>query len=272
MGFPQIGYQAFKLVAHQRLHELAKSWEERYPGVDIVLIEPEPTDELMFQTSMMNFTSRVEIARHGFESVTKHLAERIRALPGGRRAPRHRHLRQARAQGRRALRRRARGRSAPGARSSRAPPARCCARPARPAEPPGAGHGATALCRSPRAGASVAALLRRRDAHVLRLAERVALGDEHAGLRQSRRQLAAAERRDARPTGSWPGCRRPRSRARAGRRSGAGAPRRSSRTCRASSSEQLRSASSAPACETSETPRSGSSSASSSCEPGPPIA
>jgi len=74
VGFPQIGYQVFKLVAHQRLHELAKGWERRYPGVDIVLIEPDPTDELMFQTSMMNFTSRVEIARHGFESVTKHLA------------------------------------------------------------------------------------------------------------------------------------------------------------------------------------------------------
>ncbi len=74
MGFPQIGYQAFKLVAHQRLHELAKHWAERFPDVDIVLIEPEPTDELMFQTSMMSFASRVEIARHGFESVTKHLA------------------------------------------------------------------------------------------------------------------------------------------------------------------------------------------------------
>jgi predicted acylesterase/phospholipase RssA len=74
MGFAQIGYQVFKLVAHQRLHELAKHWEERYPGVDIVLIEPEPTDELMFQTSMMSFASRVEIARHGFESVTKKLA------------------------------------------------------------------------------------------------------------------------------------------------------------------------------------------------------
>jgi predicted acylesterase/phospholipase RssA len=74
MGFAQIGYQAFKLVAHQRLHELAKTWEERYPGVDIVLIEPEPADELMFQTSMMSFTSRVQIARHGFESVTKRLA------------------------------------------------------------------------------------------------------------------------------------------------------------------------------------------------------
>jgi NTE family protein len=73
MGFPQIGYQAFKLVAHQRLHEMAKQWEERYPGVDIVLLEPEPTDELMFQTSMMSFSSRIEIARHGFQSVTYHL-------------------------------------------------------------------------------------------------------------------------------------------------------------------------------------------------------
>ncbi|HWY90651.1 MAG TPA: patatin-like phospholipase family protein [Solirubrobacteraceae bacterium] len=74
MGFPQIGYQAFKLLAHQRLHEVAERWEERYPGVDIVLIEPEPADRLMFQTSIMNFASRVEIARHGFESVTQHLA------------------------------------------------------------------------------------------------------------------------------------------------------------------------------------------------------
>ncbi len=74
MGFPQIGYQAFKLLAHQRLHELAKRWEERYPGVDIILIEPEASDELMFQTSVMNFTSRVEIARHGFQSVTLKLA------------------------------------------------------------------------------------------------------------------------------------------------------------------------------------------------------
>ncbi len=74
MGFPQIGYQAFKLLAYQRLHEIARRWEERYPGVDIILIEPEPNDELMFQTSVMNYTSRVDIARHGFQSVTLQLA------------------------------------------------------------------------------------------------------------------------------------------------------------------------------------------------------
>lgn len=75
MGLPQIGYQVFKLLAYQRLHEMAKQWEKRYPGVDILLIEPAPDDELMFQTSIMNFTSRTEIARHGFQSVTLKLAE-----------------------------------------------------------------------------------------------------------------------------------------------------------------------------------------------------
>jgi NTE family protein len=75
MGFSKIGYQAFKLLGHRRLHELASMWEERYPGVDIVLIEPEPTDALMFETSIMSFSSRIEIARHGFQSVTYHLLD-----------------------------------------------------------------------------------------------------------------------------------------------------------------------------------------------------
>ena len=80
MGFPQIGYQTFKLLAHQRLHEAVRHWQEKYPGVDIILIEPDPNDELMFETNIMNFTKRVEIARHGFESVTLKLAEDYDAL------------------------------------------------------------------------------------------------------------------------------------------------------------------------------------------------
>ena len=74
MGFPKIGYQTFKLLAHQRLHEMAEHWQEQYPGVDIVLIEPEADDELMFQTNILNYTSRLDVARHGFRSVTVKLA------------------------------------------------------------------------------------------------------------------------------------------------------------------------------------------------------
>jgi NTE family protein len=83
MGFPRIGYQTFKLLAYQRLHEMATHWRERYPGVDIVLIEPEADDELMFQTNILNYTSRLDVARHGFQSVTVKLAadyERLREI------------------------------------------------------------------------------------------------------------------------------------------------------------------------------------------------
>ncbi|MEA2479412.1 MAG: hypothetical protein QOJ07_1334, partial [Thermoleophilaceae bacterium] len=83
MGFPQIGYQAFKLLAHRSLHEAVRHWQEKYPGVDILLIEPDPNDELMFDTNIMNFTKRVDIARHGFESVTLQLAndyDRLQAV------------------------------------------------------------------------------------------------------------------------------------------------------------------------------------------------
>jgi len=85
MGFPKIGYQTFKLLAYQRLHEVARTWRERYPGVDIVLIEPETDDELMFQTNILNYRSRLDVARHGFQSVTVKLAadyEELREVAG----------------------------------------------------------------------------------------------------------------------------------------------------------------------------------------------
>jgi NTE family protein len=75
MGLPAIANQVFRLIAHARLHQAVEQWEERYPGVDIILIEPEPNDELMFGTPIMDYSRRLEIARHGFESVTAALAE-----------------------------------------------------------------------------------------------------------------------------------------------------------------------------------------------------
>lgn len=75
MGLPAIANQAFRLIAHARLHQAVEQWEERYPGVDIVLIEPAPNDELMFGTPIMDYSRRLEIGRHGFESVTATLAQ-----------------------------------------------------------------------------------------------------------------------------------------------------------------------------------------------------
>src|SRR6202012_2751904 len=70
-----IGNQTFRLIAHARLHQALEQWQEKYPGVDILLLEPEETDELMFGTPIMDYGHRLEIARHGFESVTATLAK-----------------------------------------------------------------------------------------------------------------------------------------------------------------------------------------------------
>ena len=74
MGFTAIGNQAFRVLSHERLHVAVQYWEQRYPGVDIILIEPELDDELMFGTSILDYSARLEIAKHGFESVTLKLA------------------------------------------------------------------------------------------------------------------------------------------------------------------------------------------------------
>jgi len=75
MGLPAIANQTFRLIAHARLHQAVEMWQERYPGVDIILVEPEPNDELMFGTPIMDYSRRLKIARHGFESVTAALAQ-----------------------------------------------------------------------------------------------------------------------------------------------------------------------------------------------------
>jgi NTE family protein len=75
MGLPAIANQTFRLIAHQRLHQAVEQWKERYPGVDIILLEPDPNDELMFGTPIMDYSRRLRIARHGFETVTATLAK-----------------------------------------------------------------------------------------------------------------------------------------------------------------------------------------------------
>jgi NTE family protein len=75
MGMPAIANQAFRIMSHARLHQAVEQWQEKYPGVDIILVEPEPNDELMFGTPIMDYSQRLRIARHGFESVTAKLAE-----------------------------------------------------------------------------------------------------------------------------------------------------------------------------------------------------
>jgi predicted acylesterase/phospholipase RssA len=74
MGLTMIGSQMLKCLVWNSLHERLDHWRQVHPDVDFILIEPRRDDVLMFSTQIMNVSQRVQIARHGFESVTQQLA------------------------------------------------------------------------------------------------------------------------------------------------------------------------------------------------------
>ena len=93
MGLPAIANQTFRLIAHQRLHQAVGMWQEKYPGVDIILVEPDPTDELMFGTPIMDYSRRPEDRPPRLRIGHRHPGQGLRALRGDRRPPRPRNLR-----------------------------------------------------------------------------------------------------------------------------------------------------------------------------------
>lgn len=67
--------QVFRIVLHAGLHYHLKQLRRRHPDVDIILIEPRRDDFQMMFSNIMRYSTRLAIARHGYESVAIDLAE-----------------------------------------------------------------------------------------------------------------------------------------------------------------------------------------------------
>jgi len=76
-GIQAIVNQTVRTLLHSSLRYHIKNLKVKYPDVDIILIQPEWDDERMFSNNPMYFSSRLELAEHGFETVTKGLLENI---------------------------------------------------------------------------------------------------------------------------------------------------------------------------------------------------
>ena len=74
-GMQSIGNQVFRTFIHAGLHYHIKQVRRRHPEVDIVLIEPTRNDYVMFSDNTMRYRTRMTIARHGYETVARHLNE-----------------------------------------------------------------------------------------------------------------------------------------------------------------------------------------------------
>ncbi len=74
-GIQAISNQITRIIGHSSLHYHVKQLRRQHPHVDIILIEPRADDYQMFFYNIMRYSSRLTVARHGFEAVTINLAE-----------------------------------------------------------------------------------------------------------------------------------------------------------------------------------------------------
>jgi NTE family protein len=74
-GLTGVASQVGRIQSHGGLIYHVKQLRKTHPEVDIVLIEPSQSDYQMTFSNIMRYSTRLTLARHGFETVTLKLAE-----------------------------------------------------------------------------------------------------------------------------------------------------------------------------------------------------
>jgi predicted acylesterase/phospholipase RssA len=79
-GLPTVLSQTFRTLVHSRLTVGLSSYEPRYPGQRVVLLEPPRHDYKMFFTNIFRFSSRKTVCEHAYRGTRQQLVERREEL------------------------------------------------------------------------------------------------------------------------------------------------------------------------------------------------
>lgn len=86
-GLPTVLSQTLRTLIHSRMTTGLASYQNRYQGQDLLLIEPRRDDYEMFFTNIFSFEDRVTVAEHAYRETRRVLSERREEL--GPRLERH---------------------------------------------------------------------------------------------------------------------------------------------------------------------------------------
>ena len=75
-GLPTVLSQTFRTLIHSRLEAGFATYERRYRGADVVLLEPPRDDYEMFFTNIFRFSARRAVADHAYRSTRRELRRR----------------------------------------------------------------------------------------------------------------------------------------------------------------------------------------------------
>lgn len=79
-GLPAVLAQTMRTLVHSRMHLGVKAYESRYPGADVVLIEPRRDDYESFFSNIFTFTSRRAVCERAYQAVRRDLLSRKDSL------------------------------------------------------------------------------------------------------------------------------------------------------------------------------------------------
>jgi NTE family protein len=74
-GFPTVMSQTFRTLIHSRLEVGMAAYETKFKDADVVLIQPERDDYLMFFTNIFGFAERRTVAEHAYTSTRRYLLQ-----------------------------------------------------------------------------------------------------------------------------------------------------------------------------------------------------
>ena len=79
-GLPTVMSQTFRTLIHSRLEVGLATYQNRFKGSDVVLIEPERDDYRMFFTNIFGFSERRAICEHAYQATRRNLLARYDTL------------------------------------------------------------------------------------------------------------------------------------------------------------------------------------------------
>ncbi|HVG07230.1 MAG TPA: patatin-like phospholipase family protein [Thermoanaerobaculia bacterium] len=79
-GLPSVMSQTFRTMIHSRMEVGMAAYQTKFKDADVVLIQPERDDYLMFFTNIFGFAERRTVAEHAYTSTRRYLLRNVERL------------------------------------------------------------------------------------------------------------------------------------------------------------------------------------------------
>jgi hypothetical protein len=79
-GLPAVMSQTFRALISSRMQVGMASYRWRYPEADVLLLEPDRSDEALFFSNVFRYADRRRLANHAYQNTRRDLLHHARAL------------------------------------------------------------------------------------------------------------------------------------------------------------------------------------------------